>query len=120
MSRFLVDEALPESLVLTLRQAGHDAEHVREAGMAGATDDEVFEHAQASSALLLTPDLEFGDTRRYPPGSHAGILVIRMPRVAAEAMVQEVMRLLAGVDEVDLSGVVAVLETGHMRIRRGS
>ncbi len=86
--------------------------------MAGAQDDEVFTYAQSSSAMLLSPDLEFGDLRRFPPGSHQGILIVRMPRVAAPAMVQEVMRLLLQTGEASLAGAVAILEPGHIRIRR--
>ncbi|NLG83078.1 MAG: DUF5615 family PIN-like protein [Firmicutes bacterium] len=39
--RFLIDNALPLSFAEGLVKAGHDAIHVRELGMARATDSEI-------------------------------------------------------------------------------
>ena len=38
MSRLLVDENLPPALAAMLRQAGHDAVHVNQVGLAGTED----------------------------------------------------------------------------------
>lgn len=43
--RFLVDANLAPALAEALRQAGHDAIYLRDVGMQGATDPEVFAFA---------------------------------------------------------------------------
>lgn len=52
--RFLVDEDLPRSAALNLRQAGGQADHVRDVGLRGRPDREVFRWAQDHRAVLVT------------------------------------------------------------------
>jgi NADPH-dependent ferric siderophore reductase len=61
-------------------------------------------------------DRGFGDVRRYPPGSHAGILVLRLDDQAAPALAAAVEDLLDSVD--DPAGCVAVYCDGDVRVRR--
>lgn len=63
-------------------------------------------------------DRGFGDVRRYPPGSHAGILVLRLDDQAAPALAAAVEDLLDSVDVDDLAGCVAVYRDGDLRVRR--
>ena len=45
MWRFLVDEDMPRSTAVILRQAGYQAEDVRDVGLRGHTDEEIFAYA---------------------------------------------------------------------------
>jgi hypothetical protein len=65
-------------------------------------------------------DRGFGDIRRYPPGTHAGILVLRIDDQAAPAVARTVEELLGVVDLEELSGCVAVFRDGDLRVRRSS
>ena len=47
--RFLIDNALSPLVAEGLRAAGHDAEHVRDFGMAAASDELIFEKAAAEN-----------------------------------------------------------------------
>lgn len=79
MARFLADENLPRSLVPYLVAAGIVAEDVRDAGLRGKPDDEVFRYAVSRALALLTADVGFGNILRFPPGTHPGIVVTRFP-----------------------------------------
>jgi len=57
--RFLVDNAL-SPLAATLKLAGHDAIHVRDLHLAGASDVEVFEHAVRENRVIVSADTDFG------------------------------------------------------------
>ncbi|MGB9669398.1 MAG: DUF5615 family PIN-like protein, partial [Anaerolineales bacterium] len=77
--RFLIDEDVPRSTALALREAGFDALDVRDAGLRGKSDAEVFSYAQQEQRLLITCDLGFANILAFPPSKSIGILVVRIP-----------------------------------------
>jgi predicted nuclease of predicted toxin-antitoxin system len=119
MWKFVIDEDMPRSTAVVLRQAGHSAEDVRDVGLRGHSDEEVFEYAQTQGAILLTADKGFGNLLRFPLGTHAGILVVRMPNeLPTQAVNQEVLRALEDLAGEDLAGLLMVVELGRTRVRR--
>ncbi|WP_448639747.1 DUF5615 family PIN-like protein [Geodermatophilus sp. URMC 63] len=72
-----LDENMPRSASQVLIAAGHDVDTVVEENLAGATDPQVVAAAATAGRLLITLDRGLGDVRTYPPGSHAGIFVLR-------------------------------------------
>lgn len=73
-----LDENLPERLVSILQRLGHDVDTVTKEGLRGATDDRLWPEVQKVARFLITKDLGFSDERRYPPGQHCGIFVVRL------------------------------------------
>jgi predicted nuclease of predicted toxin-antitoxin system len=57
--KFLVDAQLPPAVARWLRDAGHDAQAVREVGLREAEDDEIWRHALATGAVIITKDEDF-------------------------------------------------------------
>jgi predicted nuclease of predicted toxin-antitoxin system len=55
---FLIDASLPRSAAILLRQLGHDATDVRDAGMGDAPDDGIAEYARRNRLILITRDLD--------------------------------------------------------------
>src|SRR5206468_2373587 len=72
-----LDENLSRVHVDLLRQAGYDVDRVDEQGLSGATDERVWERVCTDGRFFITLDLDFSDIRRYQPGTHPGILLIR-------------------------------------------
>lgn len=68
--------------------------------------------------MLITLDRGMGDIRAYPPGSHAGIVVLRLDDQPAPAGQEAVAQLANWADLEVLAGAVAVLQRGVLRIRR--
>ena len=63
--------------------------------MTGRPDDAIWQATQAADRFLITQDLDFSDTRRYVPGTHAGLLLVRLPNPGREALVARVVLLFA-------------------------
>ncbi len=57
--KFLVDAQLPPALGQWLREQGHPAEHVAEAGLREAEDSPIWQYALEQNAALLTKDEDF-------------------------------------------------------------
>ena len=96
----------------------HDVETVADDGLLGADDATVSRAAAAEDRLLITLDRGFGDLRMYPPGAHAGILVLRLNDHSLPGVKAALERLLQDIVLVDLAGCVAVFRDGDLRIRR--
>lgn len=115
-----LDENIPRRAGPIVAGEGHDVDSVEDEGLAGADDPTVSEAATAVGRLVITLDRGFGDTRRYPPGSHAGILVLRVDDQSATSVFETLSELIASTELEDLSGCVAVFRNGELRVRRPS
>jgi predicted nuclease of predicted toxin-antitoxin system len=90
-----LDENLARAHVALLRSAGYDADRVYDEGLSGAEDRVVWERVCAEGRFFITLDLDFSDVRRYPPGTHPGILLIRAKNRSAAAVTAVLVRVIA-------------------------
>lgn len=81
--KFKLDENLPASATTILASAGHDVDTVPGEGLTGAPDPDVVSAATGAGRILVSLDVGLGDIRAYPPGSHAGIVVLRVPALVS-------------------------------------
>jgi predicted nuclease of predicted toxin-antitoxin system len=77
-----VDEDLPQSVATVLRQRGYSCSTVLEQGKGGWKDPALWEVVQDHQQFFITADKGFGNIRRYPPGTHGGILLLRPSKTA--------------------------------------
>jgi predicted nuclease of predicted toxin-antitoxin system len=119
MPKFLIDENMPRSTAQAIRLLGHEALDVRDCGLRGRSDSEVYAFAQRQRAILLTADLGFGNILHCPLGSHCGVVIAHYPN---ELSSSEVNRLIAQSlphdDDSFFVGNLVILEPGTIRIRR--
>jgi predicted nuclease of predicted toxin-antitoxin system len=78
-----LDENLPAQLATNLEALVHDVQTVHQEGLTGRADPDVWTAAQEDARFLVTQDLDFSDTRKFTPGLHQGILLVRLHQVEA-------------------------------------
>jgi predicted nuclease of predicted toxin-antitoxin system len=116
--RIKLDENLPVGLVGDLQALGHDVDTVPSEALAGRPDPDVWKGAQAAMRMLVTQDLDFSDIRVFGPGTHHGLVLVRLRepgRAALRARIGNVFRT-EPVDTWD--GCLVVLSDRKVRVRR--
>jgi predicted nuclease of predicted toxin-antitoxin system len=93
--RIKLDENLPQGLAQRLGVLGHDVHTAQQENLAGRNDAEIWRAVLREKRFLITQDLDFPDARRFAPGSHPGVLLVRLsspsrPRLTAR--IEEVFR----------------------------
>ncbi|MDG4773734.1 DUF5615 family PIN-like protein [Solwaraspora sp. WMMD792] len=116
--RFLVDNNLSPAVATGLHAHGHDAEHVRDYGLAAAPDEVVLERARQEQRVLISADTDFGTLLASSGADEPSVLLVR--RISGRRAAQIVAILAANLDAIadDLaSGAVVVVGENWLRVR---
>jgi predicted nuclease of predicted toxin-antitoxin system len=116
--RIKVDEDLPSQIAERLRGVGHDVETVRGQGLGGAKDARVWHAVQADGRFLVTADKGLADIRKYSPGTHGGVLLLRPGEDGIKPLMDLMERVLRSGELDRLRGTVIVATAYALRIRR--
>jgi hypothetical protein len=68
--------------------------------------------------ILFTLDLEFADLRKFPPGTHPGIVLFRPLSMGPLATNRFIVNFVKETDITALLGCTAVVDPTRVRIRR--
>ncbi len=119
MPKFVIDEDMSYSTGRILKQRGYDVRDIRDYGLRGAEDEEIYDFAQREKAVILTGDRGFGNILRFPLDKHFGIVVVHFPN---ETPTIEINRYLIerfkDLSEDDFKGNLIIIEPEKIRIRR--
>jgi predicted nuclease of predicted toxin-antitoxin system len=85
-----LDENLPAQLARALTALGHDTDTVPQEGLAGQPDPDIWAAAQTAGRFFITQDVDFSDIRRYVPGTHVGLLLVRLRAPGLEALTRRI------------------------------
>ncbi len=112
-----LDENLPAQLAVALRRLGHDVHTVLEENLAGQPDTAIWNAVQAEQRFLITQDLDFSDVRRFRPGTHCGLLLVRLHAPGRLALTERIIALFTSEPVDSWSGCFAIMTDHKLRVR---
>jgi predicted nuclease of predicted toxin-antitoxin system len=116
--RLKLDENLPRSAAPRLAALGFEVDTVLDEGLGGHTDDSVWAVAQREQRFLVTQDLDFSDARRFAPGTHAGVLIVRLPDSEQWRAADHLVAWFSGLDASTWAGCLVVATPHKVRVSR--
>ena len=111
-----LDENLPLRLASVLKNLGHEAKTVHEEGLDGLPDTTIWEAAQGEARFLITQDLDFSDLRRFSPGSHHGLLLVRLHSPTRRKRHARIAELFQREEIAEWSGCFVVATQRKLRV----
>lgn len=111
-----LDENLPLRLAILLKELGHDAHTLHDEPLIGHADREIWEAAQKESRFLVTQDLDFSDLRQFAPGSHHGILLVRLRSPNRRDLIERVGELFQKENVGEWAGCFVVATERKIRV----
>ena len=119
MIKFVIDEDMPRSTAKILKTKGFDVLDVRDCGLRGKSDEEIFKFAQKEKAIILTGDMGFGNLLRFPLGNHFGIVIAHFPNeVSVSELNNQIIKAFNNLTETDFKSNLIILEPGRIRIKK--
>lgn len=116
--RLLLDQGLPLTAAGLLREAGLDAVHVGEVGMAAATDAAILAHANQDSRTIITLDADFHALLALSSACKPSIIRIRIEGLKAAACAALIKTVVAQCAADIQQGSMLTVQDQRIRIRR--
>lgn len=91
---------------------------MRDEGLGGQHDSVVWDAAQKAGRFLITQDLDFSDIRRFAPGTHEGLLLVRLREPGRNALLRRLQAVFETEDPNDWKRCFVVLTDHKLRVLR--
>jgi predicted nuclease of predicted toxin-antitoxin system len=113
-----LDENLPLQLAARLRNLGHDVHTMQDEGRAGCEDLSLWRAAQREERIRITQDLDFSDTRQFAPGTHRGLILIRLHSPSRFNLMERIEEVFRHEPVETWAGCFVVVTERKLRVRR--
>jgi predicted nuclease of predicted toxin-antitoxin system len=116
--RLLVDNPVSPQVAQDLSKAGHDAVHVRDRGLAAASDRIILNLARAEDRTLITQDTDFGALLAADGTDKPSVVLLRVSNARPANHVHLLITNLPSLESDLLLGAFVVITDAGIRIRR--
>jgi len=116
--KLLLDQGLPRSTVLHLRNQQIEAVHVGDRGLATATDSEILDVGRQEGMVVVTFDADFHALLALSGVTGPSVIRIRIEGLRGEDLARLLVSVLPICDDDLLKGAMVSVTENGVRIRR--
>ena len=116
--KMFANENLFEPIIDFLRSLGHDVLSIRDSGLSGISDDEVYQRACREKLVIVTMDKDFSRMFRFPPQKCGGIVVVKIYKRTVDETLSIFMRFYESLQEKDILENLVIITPEGVRIKR--
>jgi predicted nuclease of predicted toxin-antitoxin system len=113
-----LDENLPQRIATRLEELGHDVHTTQQENLSGCDDSDLWAQAQREGRTLITQDLDFSDGRRFTPGTHHGVVLVRLHAPSGSRLVERLDEVFQREAVNDWPRCFVVVTDQKIRVRR--
>lgn len=113
-----LDENMPSRLAGILESLGQNVETVIQEGLAGHPDSDIWKRTQQEGRFLITQDLDFSNVKRFRPGDHHGLLLVRLRSPGRLALTRKVTQLFETENTAAWKRCFVVVTDRKLRLHR--
>jgi len=118
--KIFANENLFEPIIDYLKSLGNDVLSIRDSGLSGISDDEVYEKACKENMVIITMDKDFTRTFRFPPERCGGIVVAKIYKRTVDETLEIFRKYYQSIKKGDLKGNLVIITPEGIRIRRST
>ena len=118
MAIFVLDHCIWKETENALCRAGFNCITLRQLGKTEASNGEIIALAKDKKAILITRDRDFANPTLYPPGSHAGIIVLRITPKTMDAVHDNLIKTLQSLTLEQLSKNLLIITSTSYRLHK--
>lgn len=118
--KIFANENLFEPIIDYLRSLGNDVLSIRDCGLSGISDDEVYEMACKENRVIITMDKDFTRIFRFPPQRCGGIVVAKIYKRPVDETLTIFRKYYQSIKAEDVKGNLVIITPEGVRIRRSA
>ena len=118
--KVFANENLFEPIIDYLRYLGNDVLSIRDSGLSGISDDEVYEKACKENRVIITMDKDFTRIFRFPPERCGGIVVAKLYKRPVDETLTIFRKYYQSIKAEDVKGNLVIITPEGVRIRRST
>ena len=118
--KIFANENLFEPIIDYLRSLGNDVLSIRDCGLSGISDDEVYEKACKENMAIITMDKDFTRIFRFPPEKCGGIVVAKLYKRPVDETLTIFKKYYQSIKKEDIKKNLVIITPEGVRIRRST
>lgn len=115
--KFKLDENFGTRTQELFRAAGYEVDTVRDEGLQGSSDQNLFEVCRNENYCLVTLDSDFSNPIHFSPDQLSGIVVIRVPQNPSLGLLKDLIEsFITILPNICLEKQLLIVQPGRIRI----